>query len=141
MKTGSKVMCVLMLLTVALATPALATDSIQLETSKRFVGDLTHGQILDVDLVTARTTKAQIIVVRQEEILQNHDLIVGPKGVVDGEHRGAVLWSFEVPADADPADFHVYILVQRFAGKGAPVSYSISHKTADAMSGFRFRDV
>jgi len=107
--------------------------------SNEISGNHTYGQILDVDWTTERTTRVQIIVKKQDEIFQNHSLTVGPKGVVDGEHRGAVQWGCELPPESDASDFQAFILVEDFAGNGSPVSYDIKSKTPELDVGFCYQ--
>ncbi len=128
------------LLVLILTTPAFGKDSIEPSTSRQFVGAPSPGSILDVDLVTECTNRVQIIITRQDEIIESHRLVTGPKGVIDGSQRGAVKWGYELPSNAQASEHEVFIMVLGLGGEGSPVSYDIAPKTADSAVGFTFED-
>jgi len=129
-----------MLFTFTLMVPGFSKDSIQVNKSKQIEANQNYGQILDVDLTTERTTRVQIIVKNRDEICENHTLTVGPKGVVDGEFRGAVQWGCELPKQTEDAEYEVLIMVEGFAGNGAPVSYDVKSNTSESNLGFCFKE-
>jgi hypothetical protein len=116
----TKTLWTTILLVLVLITPAFGQNTIEPNTCKQIVNALSHGQVLDVDLITERTTRVQIIVKKQDEILQSHRLITGPDGVFDGEN------------------IEIIVLVQGFAGKGSAVSYEITPKVDETLAaGYR----
>ncbi len=128
------------LLVLILITPASGKDSIAPNTSRHIAGEISKEQILNVDLITDNTTRVQIITTKQDEIIQNHRLITGPEGVIDGKHKGAVQWCIELPPKTKASEFEVVILVQGFAGDGSAVSYDVNPLQAGSNSGFCFAD-
>ncbi|NIO19305.1 MAG: hypothetical protein GTN76_00800 [Candidatus Aenigmarchaeota archaeon] len=121
---------------VGLLEIASSADLVKVNHFKYFKGGSQASEFLEVSLVTTELTRVQIVVTKLDEILQNHRLLVGPKGVVGGKFQGAQSWGYRLTKGIQGEDLEVAIFVQPLAGRGAPICYIIRSSSGIDADGF-----
>ena len=124
------------LLLISFLETAWSEDTVKLNHFKSFKGSDYPGQYIEANLVTAKTTRVEIIVTKLGEILECHRLVLGPKGVIDGKFRGAQSWRYLLPASIQGRDLDVNIFVLPLAGRGEPIRYEIKALSPEDKPGF-----
>ena len=134
------IFCALFVL-VAFLRIASSEDLVKANHFKCFKGGSQASQFLEVDLVTTKLTRVQIVVTKQGEILKNHRLVVGPKGVVGGKFNGAQSWGYRLSKGVQGEHLEVAIFVQPLAGREEPISYKIKSLSEKDVGGFHISPV
>lgn len=134
------IFCALFVL-VAFLRIASSGDFVKVNHFKCFKGGCQASQFLQVNLVTTKLTRVQIVVTKRDEILQNHRLVVGPKGVIGGEFKGAKSWGYRLSKGIQGKDLEVAIFVQPLAGRGGPICCEIRSSSEKDVGGFHISPV
>jgi len=117
---------------------ALGGDTVNLNHVKCIKAKDFPGHYLEARLIADKRTRVQIMVIKKDEILEHHRLVVGSDGVVEGRFRGAKSWGYTLPSGTDRTDLCVDISVQPLAGSGDSIRYEIRSLSAEDKSGFLF---
>ena len=90
------VLCLLFLLA-GLFSIARGEGQIMVNHLKNFTAGNHTNDFLQVALVTSERTRLQILVTKRNEIIEYHQLVLGPKGVCEGRFKGAQSWRYILP--------------------------------------------
>jgi hypothetical protein len=129
------VLCLVFLLA-GLFSIARGEGQIMVDHLRTFKAGNHTSEFLQVALVTSKRTRLQIFVTKQNEILQNHRLVLGPKGVCEGKFREAQSWGYILPEGGGGKDLKVAIFVHTLAGDGGPIFYQIRPRSGKDIAGF-----
>jgi len=121
---------------ICFSTIALGDDSIKVNHFKCFKAGTDSDKLLMVSLQADRRTRVQIMVTKENEVLENYRLVVGPNGVCEGKFKGAQSWSYMLPTETQGRNREVVVYVNPLAGNGNEVAYEIKAISTENVLGF-----
>jgi hypothetical protein len=130
------VLCLLFLLA-GLFSVARGEGRIIVNHFRNFKAGNHTSDFLQVALVTSKRTRLHILVTKQNEILENHRLVLGPEGVCEDRFREAQSWGYILPERSRGKDLKVAIFVHTLAGGGGPILYQTRPSSGEDSAGFR----
>ncbi|MGD8228259.1 MAG: hypothetical protein PVH82_09925 [Desulfobacteraceae bacterium] len=134
-RIGFFVLCLLFLLA-GLFSIARGEGQIMVNHLKNFTAGNHTSDFLQVALVTSERTRLQILVTKQNEIIEYHRLVLGPEGVCEGRFKGARSWGYILPEGNKGKDLKVAIFVHTLAGDAGPIFYQIRPRSGEDTAGF-----
>jgi hypothetical protein len=105
---------------------------------KEFKGGEGLSKLLIVHLSAPERTDLHIEVTNGDKIVEYHRLVVGPKGVCEGQFKGAHSWEYVLPSGTQGEDLNVNVLVRPIAGIGAPIPFVSREYSKGDPQGFIF---